>query len=283
MANIIALIDGSTYTASVVDNAAFAAEKLGEAVNLVHVIGRRDFDSAPADLSGNLDLGEREELLKELADLDERKAKLARKRGRHVLDDAAARLRSGSGDIVVKDELVLGDLLETIEAREGDADLVVIGKRGEAADFAQLHLGSNLERVLRRTKRPVLVAARSFRPIRRFLIAYDGGASIAKAIDWLQTSPFLKGCPCELVCVSDRKTHTELDHATEMLRHAGYDATSRLIAGEPDEIIEKEAEREDIDLVVMGAYGHSRIRSFLIGSTTSEIVRGCYRPVLLFR
>ena len=267
MANIIALIDGSTYTASVVDNAALAAEKLGAEVNLVHVIGRRDFDSAPADLSGNLDLGEREELLKELAELDERKAKLARKRGRHVLDDAAARLKSAGGDITVRDE----------------ADLVVIGKRGEAADFAQLHLGSNLERVLRRTKRPVLVAARSFRPIRRFLIAYDGGASIAKAIEWLQRSPFLKGCACELVCVSDRKTHTELDHATEMLRHAGYDAQSRLLSGEPDEIIEKEAEREDIDLVVMGAYGHSRIRSFLIGSTTSEIVRGCYRPVLLFR
>lgn len=283
MANIIALIDGSTYTASVVDNAALAAEKLGAEVNLVHVIGRRDFDSAPADLSGNLDLGEREELLKELAELDERKAKLARKRGRHVLDDAAARLKSAGGDITVRDELVLGDLLEAIEAREAQADLVVIGKRGEAADFAQLHLGSNLERVLRRTKRPVLVAARSFRPIRRFLIAYDGGASIAKAIEWLQRSPFLQGCACELVCVSDRKTHTELDHATEMLRHAGYDAQSRLLSGEPDEIIEKEAEREDIDLVVMGAYGHSRIRSFLIGSTTSEIVRGCYRPVLLFR
>jgi nucleotide-binding universal stress UspA family protein len=48
-------------------------------------------------------------------------------------------------------------------------------------------------------------------------------------------------------------------------------------------VIAREGERDDVDLLVMGAYGHSRMRSFLIGSTTSEIVRSCKRPVLLFR
>ncbi|MBK8478821.1 MAG: universal stress protein [Opitutaceae bacterium] len=33
----------------------------------------------------------------------------------------------------------------------------------------------------------------------------------------------------------------------------------------------------------MGAYGHSRMRHFFLGSTTSEIVRGMLLPVLLFR
>jgi nucleotide-binding universal stress UspA family protein len=36
-------------------------------------------------------------------------------------------------------------------------------------------------------------------------------------------------------------------------------------------------------MVVMGAYGHSRIRSFVIGSTTSEMLRSCKAPVLLMR
>jgi hypothetical protein len=31
----------------------------------------------------------------------------------------------------------------------------------------------------------------------------------------------------------------------------------------------------------MGAYGHSRIRSFVIGSTTTEMVRSCKVPVLM--
>jgi nucleotide-binding universal stress UspA family protein len=36
-------------------------------------------------------------------------------------------------------------------------------------------------------------------------------------------------------------------------------------------------------MVVMGAYGHSRIRSLIIGSTTTEMVRSCKVPVVLVR
>lgn len=42
-------------------------------------------------------------------------------------------------------------------------------------------------------------------------------------------------------------------------------------------------ERERIDLLVMGAYGHSRIRSMLLGSTTTQLLRTCPIPVLLLR
>ena len=53
---------------------------------------------------------------------------------------------------------VEGNLFEAVEKMEQDSDLVVIGKRGEAADFAAGHLGSNLERVIRASVNPVLVA-----------------------------------------------------------------------------------------------------------------------------
>ena len=42
-----------------------------------------------------------------------------------------------------------GDLLEAVAEAEVDARGIVIGKRGEAADFAKLHLGSNMERIAR--------------------------------------------------------------------------------------------------------------------------------------
>jgi nucleotide-binding universal stress UspA family protein len=42
-------------------------------------------------------------------------------------------------------------------------------------------------------------------------------------------------------------------------------------------------EAEDIGLLVMGAYGHSRIRNLIIGSTTTEMIRLCKIPVVLFR
>ncbi|TZG39377.1 universal stress protein, partial [Halomonas eurihalina] len=42
-------------------------------------------------------------------------------------------------------------------------------------------------------------------------------------------------------------------------------------------------EEQNIDLLVMGAYGHSRIRHLLVGSTTTEMLRKADIPVLLLR
>ncbi|MBX2855518.1 MAG: universal stress protein, partial [Rhodobacteraceae bacterium] len=41
--------------------------------------------------------------------------------------------------------------------------------------------------------------------------------------------------------------------------------------------------KEEIDLLIMGAYGHSRLRSLVIGSTTSEMIRGSLIPVMVYR
>ncbi|MFS1164040.1 universal stress protein, partial [Aeromonas salmonicida] len=38
-----------------------------------------------------------------------------------------------------------------------------------------------------------------------------------------------------------------------------------------------------IHLIVMGAYGHSRIRQFIVGSTTTGIVKTTQASVLLLR
>jgi len=56
-----------------------------------------------------------------------------------------------------------------------------------------------------------------------------------------------------------------------------------VVPGQPEEELGRLVEEEGFGMVVMGAYGHSRIRSLIIGSTTSEMVRACRVPVLLIR
>lgn len=51
----------------------------------------------------------------------------------------------------------------------------------------------------------------------------------------------------------------------------------------PDKVIAEIVEGDGMDILIMGAYGHSRIRSLVIGSTTTEMIRSCRVPVLLFR
>lgn len=284
MTRLLALIDGSVYSQSVCDHAGWLASRTGAAVEVLHVLGRRDMSSVPFDLSGTLHADARDTLLAELAGLDEQKARLAQKRGRLLLDEARKRI-AAAGAAEVSARLRSGDLVETVLELEAGAELVVIGKRGEAADFAKLHLGSNLERVVRSSTKPVFVASRAFRCPQRFLIAFDGGRSAMKAVDYVTCSPIFAGLRCHLLMAAtdDAGSRQRLEGAAALLRAAGYDVQARIRPGQADALIAGHVEAEGIDLLVMGAYGHSRIRSLIIGSTTTEMLRSCKIPVVLFR
>jgi len=284
MAKLIALVDGSVYSESVCDHAAWIAGRTGADIELLHVLGRRETASAPANLSGNITLGARTALLEELSALDEQRAKLAQKRGRAILEDAEARL-AADGITGVTSKLRIGDVVETVAELEAEAAMIVVGKRGEAADFARLHLGSNLERVIRSSHKPVFVAARAFKPIERFLIAYDGGTSAMKAVDHIARSDLFAGLECRLITAGadSPENRKRLDDAKALLEAGGYRVDAGILPGQPETVIAQAVESEGIDMLVMGAYGHSRIRSLIIGSTTTEMIRSCKVPVALFR
>ncbi|MBD2242519.1 universal stress protein [Nostoc sp. FACHB-888] len=57
----------------------------------------------------------------------------------------------------------------------------------------------------------------------------------------------------------------------------------QIIHDEPEKIIASYVEKQEINLLMMVAYGHSRIRHLLIGSTTAQVPRSSYIPVLLFK
>jgi nucleotide-binding universal stress UspA family protein len=278
------MIDGSIYSRSVADHSAWAAGRLGAEVELVHVLGRRDGPSAPANLSGSFSAGMREDLLQELADLDALNARAAQKRGRLILDEAQAGLKE-QGVETLPPKLRHGDLVESLGVLEQGAELVIIGKRGEAADFAKMHLGSNLERVVRTSHVPVLIAARAFKPIKRFLIAFDGQRTALKAVDYVARTPLFAGLEGHLLTVGDRSPEVDrtLDSARALLKGGDIQVSTDVIPGQPDQVIAKYVEDVGIDLLVMGAYSHSRLRSLFIGSTTTETIRNCLIPVLIYR
>ncbi len=284
MSKITAFIDGSIYSQSVCEHAAWIAGRLNASVELLHLLGRHETGSAPSDLSGNIALGARSSLLKELSELDEQRARLAMKRGRAILEDGEAAVRA-AGVEAVSGRLRHGDVVDTVAEVEADSDLLVIGKRGEAADFAKLHLGSNLERVVRASHKPVFVAARAFKPIEKVLVAYDGGASSIKAVDAISRSPLFAGLTIKLLMVGTDNTEARnrLAEAEAVLRGAGVAVQGEVVAGQPETVISERVESENFGLLVMGAYGHSRIRSLIIGSTTTEMLRSCKIPVMLFR
>jgi nucleotide-binding universal stress UspA family protein len=261
---------------------AWGAARTGAAVELYHVLGRRE--GGTADLSGAIRLGARSALMAELTELDAQRAKLAQAQGRAILEDAKALIEEADG-IAVTARLRHGDIVETVSEVEGNASLIVIGKRGEAADFAKLHLGSNLERMVRAAHRPVLVANRAFKPVGRVLIAYDGGVSAMKAVDYVARNPLFAGLECTVVTVGEANDTLRkgLEDARATLAAGGHKAEVRIVQGAPEKMLGAMVESDGFDMLVMGAYGHSRIRSMIIGSTTTEMIRTCKVPVLLMK
>src|SRR5690554_668483 len=188
MIKLVAFVDGSEYSKSVCLLAAWVAQRTHGKVDIVHVLEQSANSGKPVDLSGNIGLGARTTLLAELAELDSQLAKLSRQRGRAILEDAR-NILSAEGIENVATFLRHDGIVEVVHNFEADADLIVIGKRGEGSAANDQHLGSSLERVVRASRKPVLVASRALKPIQRVLIAFDGGPSALKAVRYLTQNP----------------------------------------------------------------------------------------------
>lgn len=281
MTKVVACIDGiGALSEAVCDTAAWASAKLQAPLCLLHVLDRREFpmdDEAP--LSGTIGLGAREALLRELAELDARRAKLAREQGRMML--AAALERAQADDAFEPSTMQRhDDFVATLQEQQPDTRLLVLGK-GSHGDA----LGMHIEPTIRALHRPILLTDTALVDPKRFLIAFDGSATSRKALQMVADSPLLRGLACSLILVgpSTFDTRKELEGAEQQLVSAGFEVNTLLVAGEADEVILQHLASEKADLLVMGAYGHSRIRQLLVGSTTSTLVRRCNRPLLLLR
>lgn len=281
--NVVACIDGSRSTEAVCDYAAWASKQMQAPLVLLHVLELSHYPDE-RNLSGNIGLGSREYLLKELADLDEKRAKLMREQGRLMLEAAVERARA-VGVVEPVSRQRHGALVETLKDLEDEIRLLVIGRQGEEGDSVGQHVGSHLESTVRTMHRPVLVTAGAFRQPKSIMLAFDNGPSTRKGVEMIADSPLFRGLPVHLVMVgADTNDAWEsINAAKQRLEKAGFEVHASIRAGDVEKVLLDYEEEQDIDMIVMGAYGHSRIRQFFVGSTTTQILARTSRPLLLLR
>lgn len=283
MNQIMACIDGSAQAAAVCDCAAWASLQLDAPLTLLHVLDQQQYP-AVGNLSGIIGLGSREYLLEELAALDEKRSKLALEEGRMMLDSARQRvITAGIAQPEVRQRH--GDLVETLRDLEADIRLLVIGKQGEDSGNDLQLIGSQLESVIRTLHRPILVTPASFSVPTSVMLAFDGSDTSRKGVEMLASSPLFKGIPIHLVMVGDDNGEHRalLDSARDALVSAGFDVHIAVRSGEVEPVLHAYQAEHQIGLLVMGAYGHSRIRQFFVGSTTTRMIRSTTTPLLLLR
>jgi len=183
-----------------------------------------------------------------------------------------------------------------IDATLGGAATVLgrIARRFDLAVVAQAqreHGASEelmIEGALFESGRPIIVVPyiqKRGLALERVIACWDGGRTAARAI--ADAMPLLERAKAvDIVIIAEERKNDEISGATmsEHLARHGVTASIKRIArgglGVEDVILDYVAD-SGADLVVMGGYGHSRLREFILGGATRGILAAMTVPVLM--
>jgi nucleotide-binding universal stress UspA family protein len=199
---------------------------------------------------------------------------------------AAAATRAGlSSEVRILDASVAGaaDLFGRIARR---FDLAVVGQARPKEGASEELL---IEGALFESGRPVVVVPYvQTKPaaLDRALVCWDGSRPATRAI--ADALPFLRRAKTiDIVAVSgERGKGSELvgtNMARHLARHGLAVELKRVSAGDVDvpSTIRAQIAETGADFMVMGGYGHSRLREFILGGVTRTILTSSTIPVLM--
>jgi len=163
------------------------------------------------------------------------------------------------------------------------ADLVVVGRASDQSEFSS---DSVLNAALFESGRPVLLAppkgADNFG--KTIAVAWNGSAESARAVSG--ALPFLKNAE-KVFALTAETENTEPTVSTDLADFCAWhgikaEAVSFSPAGHSvGEAVLMECEKLGADMLVMGAYTHSRMRQLILGGLTDHVLHNAKIPVLM--
>jgi nucleotide-binding universal stress UspA family protein len=180
-------------------------------------------------------------------------------------------------------ELITGLVARSILERAELTDLIIMGRSGEHSEWLEGLVGSTTQAVVRRASCPVLVTADETPGSDRFMVAYDESNHARRA---LQVAADVCGdwkARLDVLVVGDDRTKAWLDEARSYLEPHDLTVVYERRDGDPSEMIVEYAKECEADLLIMGAYGHTKVRELVVGSTTAYAMNHSPCPLLLTR
>lgn len=188
---------------------------------------------------------------------------------------------------LIKDSRPLADIAAAVATTAQSYDLALLDRVDSIVGMSS----AIFEAALFGSGRPVLLVSPDFAPVERFgtaVFAWDGSAGAARALAAaLSLFPDLKEI-CVLTIVGEKNLGDLVpgaDIAAHIRRH-GIATTVACVDletkdGNAGPAIARFAATKNADLIVMGGYGHSRLREFILGGVTEYLSRRAKVPLLL--
>jgi len=278
---ILACVDQSPYADYVADFGAWAARRLSLPLELLHIIDRHPEMATSDDRSGAIGFDAQENLLNRLAEEEGQRTREIRERGRVFLNTLKQRCElAGTNDVDTRQRY--GQLLDTLDEQQQDVALYVLGRRGRSAAHTQRDLGRHVESISRKIRRPILTVASEFTEPKSLLVAYHGNRMTRRCISLIAGNPALADLPVHVV-MSGKETAEAEKHllwARDTLALGGFSVETAYLPGDPEQQIMRALSDREIDLLVMGAYSRSPLKSLFLGSKTNGLLRASRVPTV---
>lgn len=174
------------------------------------------------------------------------------------------------------------------EAGDCGADLIVMGRHGRTG-LSRLLMGSVTARVIGLSPVPVLVVPRKA-PLAfsRLLVALDGSPYSDAA--WRAAQSLARTWNGKLLAASVAREEREIPELENLLGRCETEATTAglslrtfLLQGIPDEALVQEAQKQEVDLLILGSHGRTGFRRLLMGSVTERVIGRSSCPVLVIK
>lgn len=117
------------------------------------------------------------------------------------------------------------------------------------------------------------------------LIAFDGSGVTRRGVDLVASSPLFLGLQVHLLMSGKASADADkkLQEARTTLESRGMDVVASYLPGDAETVIAQTVRDRAVDLLIMGAYSHSPLRTLLFGSKTTDLLRSSTIPTLLLR
>lgn len=275
--SILIPTDGSPNSKIALEYAIYIAKKFNAEIKGLNVLDIKTLEGPfLSDVSGALGFSPYQSYLPKFQEILEEKGNIILQEFKKACEDESIKTNTKR----------LTGIISNIIAEEGKkVDLIVMAQRGEHAEWSSGLLGSTTESVVRKSLRPVFITPQRFRTFNTVLHPCDGSSGSNKALKLACEIAYSMKLKLKVIIVmnNEKRSKEILAEAEEFIAPYHLDADIENLKGEAGEEILKYAEKSNADLIIMGAFGHSRLHELILGGTTAYVIRKSTLPILLNR